>query len=232
MCSMDKIAKIAKKYRLKVIEDAAQGMGSYYKKKHAGTYSDIAAFSTHPLKNLNGLGDGGFITTNSKQLYEKIKLYRNHGMKSRDNVHVFGVNSRLDVLNAEVLNFRLKKLKSVILKRRRNISIYQKLINQKNIKIPCDTKDQFSSCVIFLCLCERRDELQKYLNSKGIQSLVYYGTPLHKHHASKIDGLHKNKLPVSERLAKKVLALPHHQNLTINQIKIVCREINKFYKNS
>jgi dTDP-4-amino-4,6-dideoxygalactose transaminase len=232
MCSMDKITKIAKKYRLKVIEDAAQGMGSYYKKKHAGTYSDIAAFSTHPLKNLNGLGDGGFITTNNKYLYEKIKLYRNHGMKSRDNVHVFGVNSRLDVLNAEVLNFRLKKLKSVILKRRRNISIYQKLINQKNIKIPYDTRDQFSSCVIFLCLCERRDELQKYLNSKGIQSLVYYGTPLHKHYASKIEGLHKNKLPISENLAKKVLALPHHQNLTSKQIEIVCQEINKFYKNS
>lgn len=232
MCSMDTIAKIAKKHKLKIIEDAAQGMGSYYKKKHAGTYSDIAAFSTHPLKNLNGLGDGGFITTNNKQLYEKIKLYRNHGIKSRDNVHVFGVNSRLDVLNAEVLNFRLKKLKSVILKRRRNIAIYRKLINQKFIKIPHDTKNQFSSCVIFLCLCERRDELQKYLNSKSIQSLVYYGTPLHKHYASKNRGLHKTKLPVSENLAKKVLALPHHQNLTTNQIKLVCREVNKFYKNS
>ena len=81
---------------------------------------------------------------NINALYDKIKLYRNHGMKSRDNVHVFGVNSRLDVLNAEVLNFRLKKLKSVILKRKKNISIYQKLINQKHIKIPYDTKDQFS----------------------------------------------------------------------------------------
>ena len=88
-------------------------MGSYYNNKHAGTYSDVAAFSTHPLKNLNGLGDGGFITTNNKKIYNKIKLYRNHGMKSRDNVHLFGVNSRLDVINAEVLNFRLKKLKSV-----------------------------------------------------------------------------------------------------------------------
>ncbi len=230
MCSMDKITKIAKKYKLKVIEDAAQGMGSYYKNKHAGTYSDIAAFSTHPLKNLNGLGDGGFITTNNKKLYDKIKLYRNHGMKSRDNVHVFGVNSRLDVLNAEVLNFRLKKLKSVILKRKKNISIYQKLIDQKHIKIPNDTKDQFSSSVIFLCLCDKRNELQKYLNTKNIQSLVYYGTPLHKHYASKNMQFHKNKLPISEKLAKKVLALPHHQNLSENQIKIVCREINNFYK--
>jgi len=230
MCDMTKICKIAKKHKLKVIEDAAQGMGSFFKKKHAGTFSDIAAFSTHPLKNLNGLGDGGFITTNNKSLYEKIKLYRNHGMKSRDNVHTFGVNSRLDVLNAEVLNFRLKKLKSVILKRRKNISIYQKLLNSKCVKVPYDNKDQFSSCVIFLCLCEKRDELQKYLNTKGIQTLVYYGTPLHKHAASKKMGLSKNYLPVSEKLADKVLALPHHQNLTSRQIKTVCKEINNFYK--
>ena len=167
---------------------------------------------------------------NINALYDKIKLYRNHGMKSRDNVHVFGVNSRLDVLNAEVLNFRLKKLKSVILKRKKNISIYQKLINQKYIKIPYDTKDIFSSSVIFLCLCEKRDELQKYLNSKGIQSLVYYGTPLHKHIASKKRGLEKVNLPVAEKLAKKVLALPHHQGLQEKHIKFVCKTINNFYK--
>ena len=230
MCLMDKITKIAKKHRLYVIEDAAQGMGSYYKNKHAGTYSDVAAFSTHPLKNLNGLGDGGFITTNNKKIYNKIKLYRNHGMKSRDNVHLFGVNSRLDVINAEVLNFRLKKLKTVIKKRKKNIAIYQKFLNQKYIKIPYDNENQFSSSVIFLCLCEKRDELQKYLSSKGIQSLIYYGTPLHKHYASKKMKFQKYNLPMSEKLAKKVLALPHHQNLSSNQIKFVCREINKFYK--
>jgi dTDP-4-amino-4,6-dideoxygalactose transaminase len=230
MCEMDRICKIAKKHKLKIIEDAAQGMGSFFKKKHAGTFSDIAAFSTHPLKNLNGLGDGGFVTTNNKILYQKMKLYRNHGMKSRDNVHIFGVNSRLDVLNAEVLNFRLTKLKSVILRRRKNISIYQKLLNPKYVKVPFDTKEQFSSCVIFLCLCEKRDKLQKYLQSKGIQSLIYYGTPLHKHKASVKMGLNKNKLPISEKLAKKVLALPHHQSLTSSKIRFICKEVNNFYK--
>ncbi len=100
VCKMDKIIKIAKKHNLAVIEDAAQAMGAYYKNKHAGTFGKISAFSTHPLKNLNALGDGGFIITNEKKIYNKIKLYRNHGLKGRDNVEIVGVNPRLDSLNA------------------------------------------------------------------------------------------------------------------------------------
>ena len=103
ICNMTKIISLAKKYNLKVIEDSAQAMGSYYKNKHAGSFGNISAFSTHPLKNLNAVGDGGFITTNNKKLYDKIKLFRSHGLKSRDNVEIFGVNSRLDSLNAEIL---------------------------------------------------------------------------------------------------------------------------------
>ena len=134
------LKSIAKKYNLKIIEDAAQGMGSYYKKVHAGSFSDVAAFSTHPLKNLNALGDGGFITTNSKKIYTKIKLYRNHGMKKRDYVESYGVNSRLDVINAEILKMRLKKLKSINDKRRSNVNIYRENLDNKYIKIPEDKK--------------------------------------------------------------------------------------------
>ncbi len=126
MCNMIKIKHLAKKYNLKIIEDAAQGMGSFYNNLHAGSYSDVAAFSTHPLKNLNALGDGGFITTNNKQVYQKIKMFRNHGLKKRDYVESYGVNSRLDVLNAEILKMRLKKLKLVNKKRRLNVQIYRK----------------------------------------------------------------------------------------------------------
>ena len=128
ICEMDKIMKIAQKNKLYVIEDAAQGMGSFYKNKHAGTFGDIAAFSAHPLKNLNAIGDGGFVITNNEKLYKKINLYRNHGIKSRDYVEFFGVNSRLDSLNAEILSFRLKKLKSIITKRRKNVSLYRKYL--------------------------------------------------------------------------------------------------------
>ena len=135
VCKMDKIVKIAKKYNLIVIEDSAQAMGAYYKKKHAGTFGKISAFSTHPLKNLNALGDGGFIITNEKKLYNKIKLYRSHGLKGRDNVEIIGVNSRLDSLHAEILNFRLKRLKNIISRRQKNINLYKKLINTQKVRI-------------------------------------------------------------------------------------------------
>jgi len=229
VCNMRKIKSIAKKYNLKIIEDAAQAMGSYYDKLHAGSYSEVAAFSTHPLKNLNALGDGGFITTNSKKIYSKIKLFRNHGIKKRDYVESYGVNSRLDVLNAEILKMRLQKLKSINNKRRLNVNLYRKNLNNRFIKIPADKKNEINSYVMLLAQAEKRDHLQKYLSSNKIQSLIYYGTPLHLHPATKHLGYKKGSLPVAEKLANKVLALPHHQNLSKKQILHVCKKINNFY---
>ena len=114
MCDMDKIVFLAKKYNLKIIEDAAQAMGSYYKNSHAGTFSDVAVFSCHPLKNLNAIGDSGFITTNNKKIYERINLFKNHGLIGRDKVEIFGVNSRMDSINSSILIYRLGKLKNLI----------------------------------------------------------------------------------------------------------------------
>ena len=229
MCDMDQIVKIAKKYNLKIIEDAAQGMGSYYKKKHAGRFSDIAAFSTHPLKNLNGLGDGGFIITDKKSLYEKIKLLRNHGLRSRDNVEIFGVNSRLDSLNAEVLKFRLSKLNKVISKRQSNIKLYKKYLKTKKIKIIGENNLKINSNVMFIVLSEKRELLQKYLRKFNIQSLVYYKNPLYAHKASKFLNVDKKNFPVANTLVKKVLALPHHQYLKKSEIIFVCKKINQFF---
>jgi dTDP-4-amino-4,6-dideoxygalactose transaminase len=231
VCQMDIIMKIAKKYNLFIIEDAAQAMGAFFNNKHAGNFSDIAAFSSHPLKNLNAVGDGGFIVTNNKKLYDKIALYRNHGLKSRDNVEIFGVNSRLDVLNAEILKFRLKKLKNIILRRSKNVSIYKKYIQTNKVILPIEDSSITHSYVMLLALCENRDELQKYLQKKGIQTLIYYGTPLHLHKASKILNYKRGDFPNAELLCSKVLALPHHQNLKFNEIVYVSQEINKFYNN-
>ena len=231
MCNMTKIKSIAKKYNLKIIEDAAQAMGAYHKSNHAGYYSDISAFSCHPLKNLNALGDGGFIITNKKSLYEKIKIYRNHGLKKRDHVVMFGVNSRLDVINAEVLKIRLKKLRQVISKRTKHINLYKKYLKKnKYIKFIKSEKNNLDSNTLFLTMVKKRDLLIKYLKKKKIQTMIYYGTPLHFHPAARKLGYKKGSLPIAEKLTKEVLAFPHHQYLKTSQIKYVCKEINNFYK--
>ena len=229
ICNMNKIVKIAKKYNLIIIEDAAQAAGSYYQNKHAGTFGKISAFSTHPLKNLNALGDGGFIVTNEKKLYDKIKLYRSHGLQGRDDARVIGVNSRLDALNAEVLNFRLKKLKSIIQRRKKNIKLYEKHINTNKIKILKDKDYEKNSYVMFIALAQKRNELQKYLKKHNIQSLLYYPTPIHLHKSMKFLGYKKGDFKNAENIAKKVISFPHHQHLSKKQILFVANKINKFY---
>ncbi len=230
LSNMEKIVKIAKKYNLIIIEDAAQAMGAYFKKKHAGTFGKIAAFSTHPLKNLNAVGDGGFIVTDDKKIYDKIKLYRNHGLISRDRVEIAGVNSRLDSLQAEILSFRLKRLKKIISRRANNIKLYKKFINSKKVKIIETKKNYIDANVMFITLCEKRDELQKYLSKFNIQSLVYYQTPLHLHKVNKYLGYKKGNFPLAEKITKNVLSFPHHQHLTLKEIKFVAKKINNFYK--
>ena len=202
VCDMDPIISLGKKYNIPIIEDAAQGMGAYYKGRHSGTFGEISAFSGHPLKNLAAIGDSGFIVTNNKKLYDKIKLYRNHGMVSRDKTSFFGVNSRIDAVNAEVLSYRLKKLKSVIIKRNRNVELYRKYLNN-NILIPENNKYEINSYVMFLTLCKDRDKLQNYLKKYNIQTLVYYGTPLHLHGASEHLGYKKGDFPIAESVCKK-----------------------------
>ena len=231
VCKMDEIIRIAKKYNLKIIEDAAQAMGSYFNGKHAGTFGDAAGFSCHPLKNLNAIGDGGFLITDKKKIYDKVKLYRNHGLFKRDDVRIFGVNSRLDSVNAAILSLRLKKLKNIIKKRRINIDIYrERLKDVEQIKLPFDNDKEYSSYVMFVARCKNRDKLKKFLYDRGIQSMVYYGKPLHKHIASKKIKLDTGKLEKSEEICKEVLALPHHQYLKRNHINYVCDNILKFYK--
>jgi len=229
VCEMDKIIKIAKKYKLKIIEDAAQATGAYYKGRHAGTFGKISAFSTHPLKNLNALGDGGFIITNEKKLYDKIKLYRSHGLEGRDDAKIIGVNSRLDSLNAEVLSFRLKKLKNIINRRKKNINYYKKYIKTDKVKILSDGKNEKNAYVMFVVLAENRNKLQEYLKKFNIQSLLYYPTPLHLHNSMKYLGYKKGNLINAERITSKVISFPHHQHLTEKQIKFVSEKINRFY---
>jgi len=226
---MDPILDIAKRHDLVIVEDSAQSMGAFYKGKHGGTFGNVGCFSTHPLKNLNAIGDGGFMVTDDDVVNRKVRLYRNHGLEDRDTCILYGVNSRLDVLNAEVLMFRLGKLNGVIEARRKNANLYRDLIRAKQMFIPPCKEYEENPFVMFLTQCDDRDRLQAHLTDKGIQSLVYYGTPLHLHPAAKKFGFKRGDFPVAERQADRVLALPHHQYLTEEQIGYVADQVNGFY---
>ncbi len=229
IADMPAIMEIARRRGLKVIEDAAQTMGAYYEGRHGGTFGDVGAFSAHPLKNLNGVGDGGFLVTDDEELADKVRLYRNHGLRDRDTCVLYGVNSRLDSLNAEILLFRLERLRSVIERRRRNVDLYRRLIRAPEVAIaPCREQEE-NAFVMFIVQCEDRDRLQKHLADRGVQSLVYYGTALHLHPAAARLGYRRGDFPVAERAAERVLALPHHQHLNEDQIAYVAEAVNAFY---
>ncbi len=229
VCDMDKIINVANKYNLKIIEDSAQAMGSYFNNKHGGTFGDIGIFSAHPLKNFNAIGDSGFLVTNNASYAEKINIFKNHGLVSRDNVEIFGVNSRMDTINSQILKYRLLKLESIISRRRHNVEIYRQNLKIDEVLIPKCRNVEFNSFVMFIVLAEKRDELQKYLKEYNIESLIYYSKPLHLHKAFLDKYGNVENLDNSEILTKKVLALPIHQHLKHDQIIYVTDMIKKFY---
>ena len=230
MCSMDKIINISKKYKIPVIEDCAQSIMSKYKNKMSGAWGDVGCFSAHPLKNLNAIGDAGYLTTNNKNIYDKIKNLRTHGMEeSRDNVKNFGYVSRMDHLQAAVLNFRLNNLKKVINLRRKNADIYLENLNLEKIYFPIEKKDEFNTYHTFVIQVDDRDKLKKYLKKKGVETAIHYPMPIHLQTASKFLGYKKGSFPETEKQSKHILTLPINQYLKKNEILYICKTINNFY---
>lgn len=230
ICEMNKIKKIAKENKLFIIEDSAQAVGSKYKNIFSGNLGDIGCFSTHPLKNLNACGDGGFVTTNSKKISDKIKSLRTHGMIERDNVEDFGYVSRMDNLQAAILSYRLKKLDSLILKRRKNAKRYFEGLDNKNIFFPLEQKYQFNTYHTFVIQIEKRDELKKYLDKNDIQSAIHYPQPIHLQPAAKYLNYKLGDFPEAEEQSKKILTLPINQYLNESDIDKICKLVNKFFK--
>jgi len=229
VAQMDQIKKIAKKYNLYVIEDAAQSIGSKFKGKKAGSFGDIGCFSTHPLKNLNALGDGGFITTNSKKIYNLASMLRNHGQKTRDNILEFGYVSRMDALQAAVLDYKLKNLEEVIKLRRNNAKIYFDNINNDHVDLPLEEKFEFNTYHTFVIQVKQRNALKKYLEKNGIETAIHYPTPIHLQPSAKRFGYTKGSFKIAEKQSKKILTLPINQYLKRKEIDLVIKHINHFY---
>jgi len=229
MCEMDKIMSIAKKYNLKVVEDAAQSIGSMFNEKKSGSYGDVGCFSAHPLKNLNAMGDSGYLTTNSKKISELVKSLRSHGMTNRNIVNNFGYVSRMDNLQAAILNFRLKNLKNIIEKRRRNAGLYFKYLDKNNIYFVEENNNEFNTYHTFVIQVNSRDKLKNYLLKKGIQTAIHYPIPIHFQPAAKKLNYKKGDFKRTEEQARRILTLPINQSLKKEKIIFIARAVNSFF---
>lgn len=231
ICQMDEIMEVASKYGLVVIEDAAQAIGSMYKGRLAGSIGHFGCFSAHPLKNLNALGDGGFVTTSDKAAADRMRRLRAHGMADRATIEEWGLVSRMDTLQAAVLNYRLDKLPDVIAKRRANAALYQKLLHHERLYVPPCRNEEYNTFHTFVVQVDRRDELQAHLRSIGIKTAIHYPVPIHLQPAAKSLGHKMGDFPMTERQAERILTLPVNQYMSPADVETVAGEVLAFLKN-
>ncbi len=226
---IDRINAIAEKYNLKVIEDAAQAHGARYKGKRVGSLGCAAGFSFYPGKNLGALGDGGCVTTNDKEIADKVRALGNYGSDYKYH-HIYkGCNSRLDEMQAALLSVKLKSLDKWNNERRRIAKRYLSEINNPLIKLPKASDNEYEHVYhVFVIRCGERDRLEKYLNDNGIGTLKHYPIPMHLQGAYKDLGLKEGDLPIAEEISKTVLSIPMYYGMTEMQIKYVIDIINSF----
>lgn len=230
VCQMDRIMEICSDAGLPVVEDAAQCMGAKFAGEFGGTFGDIGCFSAHPLKNLNALGDSGFLVTRDLDHAVKIAAMRNHGLVDRNTVETFGYVSRMDVLQASILTWKLEnQLDSVIARRRANAKYYVENL-PPSLRLPHESETDYSTYHTFVVQTKRRDELRDYLANNGVGTAIHYPVPLHRQPAyTKKFGVHQRfDLDTTERQCREILSLPIHQNLTKIQIKGITQLINSF----
>lgn len=226
---MDAINAIAQKHGLYVLEDAAQAHGARYKGQRVGALSDAAAWSFYPGKNLGALGDGGCITTNNKQIADKVRALGNYGSDYKYH-HIYqGTNSRLDEMQAAFLRVKLPHLDKWNEARRRIAEAYLSGINNPLIKLPLATSDDYEHIYhVFVIRCDRRDELEKYLKDNGIGTVKHYPVPMHLQKAYEELHIQEGELPIAEEISKTVLSIPMYYGMTDEEVEYVIDSLNKF----
>jgi dTDP-4-amino-4,6-dideoxygalactose transaminase len=222
---MSPIMSIALKYGLKVIEDAAQAHGARYCGIRAGNLGDAAAFSFYPGKNLGAFGDGGAITTNDVDLHARLRSLRNYGSSVKYVHEVIGLNSRLDTIQAAVLRVKLRYLDEWNARRQSIAACYRESL-QGFPELLAGDSDKFESVHhLFVVRSKFRDTLQAKLNEVGIETLIHYPIPVHKHGAYK--SMNNLELPIANRLSSEVLSLPMGPHLSMEDVNNVIHHINR-----
>lgn len=223
---MEKIWQLAKKYDLKVIEDSAQAHGAIYQGKRTGNLGDASGFSFYPGKNLGCLGDGGCVTTNDDDLAAKIRAIRNYGSNIKYNNIIQGINSRLDEVQAAVLDIKYAFLDEDNEKRRKIADFYRKNIKNPLIVLPQTDDEKSHVWHIFAVRTEERNRLQKHLSDNNIQTLIHYPIPPHKQECYK--EMNNLCFPITEKIHEEILSIPISPVLTGEEAAIIVEVLNEY----
>lgn len=226
---MDPILELARKYRLKVIEDVAQAHGALYKGKKVGTFGDAAAFSFYPGKNLGALGDGGAVVTNHKALADKVRAIGNYGSDYKYH-HIYqGINSRLDEMQSAFLRVKLTALDKWNAARVAIADKYFAGITNDKIILPLKPDADFGHVYhVFVVRCEQRDALERHLSKHGVETVKHYPIPIHLQECYADLGYKRGDFPIAEEISDTVLSLPMYYGMTEEQVQYVIDVINQF----
>lgn len=227
-CDMDPIMRIAHDHNLYVVEDCAQAHGATYKGQRIGSFGDAAGFSFYPGKNLGALGDAGATVTNSKELADKVRALGNYGSDYKYH-HIYqGNNSRLDEMQAAFLAAKLPHLDKMNTERRRIAQMYLDGIHNDTVTLPYVIADVDPVWHIFAIRSARRNELERYLNDRGIGTNKHYPIPMHLQKCYADLGIRKGELPIAEEISATELSLPMYYGMTDEQVHYVIDAINAF----
>tara|TARA_B100000029_G_scaffold127431_2_gene121092 strand:+ start:5900 stop:7033 length:1134 start_codon:yes stop_codon:yes gene_type:complete len=238
-CNMKEILKIAKKNKVKVIEDCAQSQGSKSGNKYVGSLGDLGCFSFYPTKILGAYGDGGFVSTNSLKLFKKLRRMRFYGIEQFNKKNKFnkkyysnehGINSRLDEIHSSILNFKLKKIKKFISKRKKIAQTYIKGLKNSGLTLP-EVKNRTEHVFhLFTVYHSKRNKIIKALNNKKILVRIIYPYPIHLMKGYKNYSPYKSNLPITEKMYKGIFSLPLYPDIKSSEVKRVIFEINKILR--
>ena len=228
---IEAILEIADRRGIPVVEDACPAVGAEVKGRKAGTFGRVSAFSMHPLKPLNVWGDGGIVVTNDDQAADYLRLYRNHGLRDRDHVEIWGVNNRLQPVQAVVATRLLDSIEDLVKTRIRNAQHLDRVLAglEPHVRVPKRPAGYREVYQLYLVSVTRRTELLQHLVANGIEAKVHYPIPLHLQPAAKDLGYKWGDFPVCEQQADEVITIPSHQHITIEQLDFVGETIRSFY---
>ncbi|MBI4655051.1 MAG: DegT/DnrJ/EryC1/StrS family aminotransferase [Nitrospirae bacterium] len=227
--NMEAILDIARRHNLKVVEDCAQAFGAEYKGAKVGSIGDVGCFSFYPSKNLGAHGDGGMIITNNHEIYEKVKLLRNHSTFAPYQHNSVGYNSRLDEIQAGILRIKLRHIDSYNQKRREIARLYTSMLG-KVVKCPPEFPGRIHVYHQYTIRSPRRAEIQNILKENNISSVIYYPLALHLQPAFKYLGHKENDFPEAESAAREALSLPIYPELELEKVKFIAETVLKLFR--